>query len=112
MRTDFRRAYMRDHEEQWRSIVARVPIVTLLTDDVPLADTKEYLLVPFRRTQNTHVSFLAPFVGPIHDHGGGTNDGIAMVEGTCIEGGKECVYLHGIDHFAAVRNTSPWRTLS
>src|SRR5690606_33467270 len=81
-----------------------LPLITLVTDEEPLSSLKDYLL--------GRTSFLSPFVKPIADNGGGLNDGIAMVEGTCLPGGRSCIYLHGIDHFAAVMNTSPYRTLS
>lgn len=109
MRTDHRRRYMHRNREAIARVLTEVPVVTLVTDDVPLSSLTNYLLVPLKRQQSS-VSFLAPFVHPIASHGGGINDGIAMVEGTCIEGGRSCVYLHGIDHFAAVMNTSPWKT--
>ena len=113
MRRDFRQTFMKKHADKVSTIYSRIPVITLVTDDLPLTESGsiyQYLAVPFFG-QSDEISFLSPFVGPIDRNGGGLNDGIATVDGTCLLK-SDCIYLHGIDHFAAVMNTSPYKTLS
>lgn len=116
MRRDYRRSFMGKYKGEISSLLKHVPTVTLVTDDLPLNHPEtgsliDFLLIPVKGQSDT-ISFLAPFVRPLAEDGGGLNDGIATVNGTCLSGGRSCVYLHGIDHFAAVMNTSPYKTLS
>ena len=101
MTTTYRSKFNFANADRIKALTSAFPIVTLVTTATTVS-WERYLL-----GRNSSFSFLAPFVGVISEHDGGSNDGIATVKGTCIRN-SDCVYLTGIDHFAAVMNTSPF----
>jgi hypothetical protein len=80
--------------------------VTLVTTESAVGWTKYLFSV-----RKAKIAFLAPFVKVISDRGGGPNDGIATIPGTCLPRAT-CFFVSGIDHFAAVMNTAPFKTPS
>jgi hypothetical protein len=105
MTTSFRAEYKRLYAPEIERVIRAIPIVTLVTTEYA-SSWRKYLFAKDR----SDVAFLGPFVETIRLRGFGMNDGIATVEGTCLET-AHCVYLDGIDHFAAVMDTGPFKTL-
>jgi hypothetical protein len=106
MTTRVRAAFNAKYAAQIQAIARAFPVVTLITTESP-ASWARYLF----SVNKSRIAFLAPFVQVIRDRRGGPNDGIATVAGTCLPGAI-CFYVDGIDHFAAVMNTAPFKTLS
>jgi hypothetical protein len=105
MERGFRAGFNKTYRDEIERIPREFPIVTLVTSEEG-ASMDQYL-----HGDKSKVAFLAPFVGPIAANGGGLNDGIASFEGTCLDGAT-CAYVPGIDHFAAVMNTSPYKSIT
>jgi hypothetical protein len=106
MTTAARKAFNAKHASAIERIARSLPIVTLVTTESAVGWSR--YLFSVRKGQ---FAFLAPFVKVIAERGGGPNDGIASVAGTCLRHAT-CFYIEGIDHFAAVMNTAPFKTLS
>ena len=105
METGIRQQFNHAHQNEIDEISHEFPIVTLITTEDPSTPT-EYLF-----EDKSKFGFLSPFVGPIQERGGGPNDGIALVAGSCLKYAS-CIYLHGLDHFAADMDTAPYKTLT
>jgi hypothetical protein len=124
----FRKDYNVNNAKKIEFLIEKIPVISLVTTEKSLdlsggwdsymqffSDSSTQLK---RVAEGTTPALLSPLVDQISKRPGASNqdeidnDGIAMVSGTCLDRSRVCVQLDEIDHFAAVMNTSPFKTLS
>jgi hypothetical protein len=107
MTTWVRAQYNKVHALEIAALPSKFPIVTLVTKASPV-DPAIYAA-----SDKKQFHFLTPFVKTIYDHGGGVNDGIASVRGTCLPGSACINWMdREIDHFESAMDTAPFVSLN
>lgn len=105
MTTTYRENYFQLYENDILEITKKIPTTILVTFE------EERDLSTYLTTAPEKNPFLSPLVKVIHLETRETNDGIALLRGTCLPGAK-CFIKGGIDHFAAVMDTYPFKGIT
>lgn len=105
MTTTYRENYFQLYENDILEITKKIPTTVLVTFE------EERDLSTYLTTAPEKNPFLSPLVKVIHLETRESNDGIALMRGTCLPGAK-CFIKGGIDHFAAVMDTYPFKGIT